>query len=102
MRTIPIEAIANQQFSVRLDNALYDITIKETRGVMSVTIARDDVVLIANSRVTAGTPLLPYQYDEIGNFVMLVEDEELPYWTNFGITQQLIYVTAAEVEGYRG
>lgn len=102
MRLIIVEAIPNQSFTVRLDDAQFDITIKETRGVMSATIIRDNVTLIENSRITAGTPILPYKYQERGNFVMITENEAIPYYDQFGNTQHLIYVEAAEVEAYRG
>lgn len=98
MRNIGIDPIPNQSFSIRLDNQRYDFVLKETRGVMSVSIARDDIQLLSNCRVCAGTPLLPYKFQEEGNFMLLTEDEDLPDWTQFGVTQSLVYLSIAEVE----
>lgn len=101
MRRIPLEAIPNQSFSVRLDDALYDITIKEARGIMAVTIVRDNVELVSGLRATAGTPLLPYRYQESGNFIITTENDEIPYYTQFGVTQNLIYASQEELEVLR-
>jgi len=101
MIDIGIAAVANQTLSVQLDVRQYDITLQEANGVMSATIARDNVTLVSNVRVTAGTPLLPYRYQEAGNFLMTVDGDALPYWDQFGVTQFLVYLTTAELAGYR-
>ena len=102
MIDLGIIAAPNQSFSVQLDGAFYDIHLREANGVMAATIARDGVTLVSASRITAGTPLLPYRYQEAGNFVMTTDDEALPYWDQFGITQFLVYLSAAEVTALRG
>jgi hypothetical protein len=101
MIDIDLAAIPNQTVSIRLDDQLYKITVRETRGVMSVDIVRDDVELVMGARIVAGTPLLPYLYQEVGNFVLLTEDEEYPYYTKFGDSQSLVYVTPAEIATLR-
>lgn len=101
MIDIALAAVANQTLSVQLDARQYVIDVREANGVMSASIARDGVPLISNVRVTAGTPLLPYRYQESGNFLMTVDGEALPYWDQFGVTQFLVYVTPAELAAYR-
>lgn len=101
MIDIDLAAIPNQTVSIRLDDQLYKITVRETRGVMSVDIVRDDEELVMGARIVAGTPLLPYLYQEVGNFVLLTEDEEYPYYTKFGDSQNLVYVTPAEIATLR-
>ena len=101
MIQLQIDPIPNQSFTVRLDNQRYDITLKETRGVMSANIARNDVELLTGARVVAGTPLLPYRYQEEGNFFLLTDAGDLPDYTKFGITQSLVYLTIEEVEAQR-
>lgn len=98
MRVISIDAIANQSFTIVQDEQRYDFVIKETRGSMSVSIARDSVELVSNIRMVNGTPLLPYKHLMEGNFFLVTEEDEYPYYTQFGITQQLIYLTVAEIE----
>lgn len=102
MKQIALEAIANQSFSIRLDNRRYDIIIKETNGVMSVSIARDNVQIVQGARIVAGFPLINYQYQESGNFIFLTENEELPDYTKFKSTQTLLYASAAELAVING
>lgn len=100
MRVINLEAIANQELSVRLDGSLYDIRIKEANGVMVADISRDSNILILGTRIVAGVPILPYKYQEKDNFILLTENDEIPYYTLFASTQSLIYLTIAEVATY--
>lgn len=102
MIDVGIAALANQSLSIQLDERFYEIELREANGVMSASITRDGVVLISNVRVTAGTPLLPYRYQEAGNFVMTTDGEAIPYWDQFGVTQFLVYLSVAEVAAYRG
>lgn len=102
MIDVGIATLANQALSIQLDERFYEIELREANGVMSASITRDGVVLISNVRVTAGTPLLPYRYQEAGNFVMTTDGEAIPYWDQFGVTQFLVYLSAAEVAAYRG
>lgn len=97
MKTIAIQAIPNQAFTVNLDSERFNFTIKETRGCMSVSITRDDIILVENIRMVAGTPLIPFKYLQEGNFFLITESQELPYYTQFGVTQQLVYLTIDEV-----
>ena len=102
MIDVGIAALANQSLSIQLDERFYEIELREANGVMSASITRDGVVLISNVRVTAGTPLLPYRYQEAGNFIMTTDGEAIPYWDQFGVTQFLVYLSAAELAAYRG
>lgn len=101
MNTIPLEPIVNQKFSTRLENSRYEITIKETRGVMAVTVVRDDVTIVDNVRAVAGAPIIPYGYLESGNFAFSTANDELPDWAKFGTTQTLVYAGSAELEVIR-
>jgi hypothetical protein len=101
MLQVPIIAAPNQSFSVRLGDLNYDITIKETRGVMCASITRDNVLIVENIRILPGRPIIPYLYKEDGNFAVYTTDDEYPYYTEFGNTQFLYYVDAAELEAIR-
>lgn len=101
MRNINLAAIPNQSLTVQLDNRIWDITIKETKGVMSATVLRDNVLLLSNQRLTPGTPLIPYEYLEDGNFFFITNDGDYPYYTEFGKTQNLIYASEAELNAIR-
>jgi hypothetical protein len=102
MQRIPLAAIPNQSFSVNLGSRAYNFTIKTTVNVMSVDITRDNIILELGARIVAGTPLLPYRYQEDGNFVITTANEEYPFYTFFGVTQFLIYASAAELAAIRG
>lgn len=101
MIDIGIAALANQALSIQLDGRFYEIELRDANGVMSASIVRDGVAIVSNMRVTAGTPLLPYRYQEAGNFIMTTEGDALPYWGQFGVTQFLVYLDAAELAAYR-
>ncbi len=101
MQLVPIQAIPNQSFTINLDNNLYGISIKETEGVMSVSIERDNVLIVENNRVPAGAPLLPYRYQEAGNFIFITANFQLPYYTKFNVTQTLVYFSTEELDAFR-
>ena len=103
MMDVGLAAVANQLLSVQLSQRQYQIAIHEANGIMAATIIRDGAVIISGARIVAGTPLLPYRYEEeeSGNFLITVDGEALPYWDQFGVTQFLVYLTAAELAAYR-
>ena len=99
---INLEATPNQSLSANLDDSRYEITLKETAGVMSVDIVRDTVTITQGARVAAGTPLIPYRYQEQGNFIFETEGGCIPFYDQFGITQFLIYASPSELVAFRG
>lgn len=101
MINVGIAAVPNQSLTVQIDDRVYDIALREANGVMSASITRDGVSVVKNVRATAGTPLLPYRYQETGNFLITTEAEAMPYYDQFGVTQFLVYVTPDELAAYR-
>ena len=101
MIEINLTPVANQSVSIKLEDSLYTLVFKEARGIMSLDVVRDNEVVIQGSRMLPNAPLIPYQYLENGNFVMLCDDEEYPNYLLFGDTQTLVYVTTAELEALR-
>jgi len=98
MQTIPLEPIPNQEFTLRLDDHSFTLRIKEASGVMVADVTIDGVEVLAATRIVAGTPLIPYRYlAGAGNFVVLTDGGELPAYAQFGVTQRLIYASAAEL-----
>ena len=97
---IPIDSVPNQNFSIVLDNNRYDISLKSSKTSTFATVTRDEVVLIQNVRCLGGTPLIPYRYlqADAGNFAFDTPNEQIPYYTNFGDTQFLVYLHATELE----
>lgn len=96
-----IQAVPNQSLSIQLDGFRYDITLKEAQGVMTASVVRDGNTLIDGVRLVSGTPVLPYRYQEQGNFVLNTEAYDLPQYLAFGVTQFLVYLSADEVAALR-
>jgi hypothetical protein len=92
MIEIDIQPIANQSFTTTLDNNFYDITIKETNGVMSSSITRNNILIQSNSRILPNLPMIPYKYQESGNFIIFTDNDEYPYYPEFGLSQSLFYI----------
>lgn len=100
MIQIPLEAIPNQSFTITINNVIYNFVIKETNGVMSCSITKNNVLLVENSRMASGMLLLPYEYMEQGdgNFFMLTYNDDYAYYTQFGVTQTLVYLTQEDLD----
>lgn len=94
---VPIQTVPNQELTTFLDNNSYDITIKETNGCMSINLVRNNVVILSGFRIVAGQPIIPYEYLEEGNFIMLTQNDDLPFYTAFNISQFLYYYSLAEL-----
>lgn len=97
MQEIPLTNEPNQQLSVRLDNTRYTLRLKEAAGVMIVDITINDAVVLRGSRVLAGEPLIPFPYLQNGNFMLITDNDALPDYREFGLTQTLLYLSNAEI-----
>ena len=94
---LPVQAVPNQVFSVTLDQSVYDITLKTVGDFIAASIVRDGTTLFTSQRVVTGTPLIPYRYQEQGNFIFLTADDAFPFYEQFNVTQFLLYFTADEL-----
>jgi hypothetical protein len=101
MQNIPIQAIPNQQFSVVLDNNRWDFTLKSTDGTISASVVRNGEVIVTNARAVSGMRILPAIYQEAGNFAIIAQNELILDYTQFGVTQFMLYLSAAELEEIR-
>lgn len=100
MIDIALQSIPNQTLSIRVDDSYYELTLKSIGNLMVASVKRDNVALFDGLRVMPNRALMPYQYQEAGNFV-LITDGEYPDYTQFGVTQSLVYLTIAEVKSAR-
>lgn len=103
MQTIDLQVIPNQQLTVVLDGILYDLTLKETNGCMSMDVTRGGVVVVQGCRCVAGQPVLPNVSMEgsFGNFAFITSAGDLPYYDQFGTTQTLVFATEVEIGAIR-
>lgn len=97
MQEIPLSSEPNQSFTLRLDGTRYGLTLKEANGCMVADVEIDGVVVLTGQRIVAGTPIIPYRYIQVGNFVLLTTDDALPDYREFGSTQSLIYASPVEL-----
>lgn len=102
MRTIALARVPNQSTSFLVNEVRFNLTIKEARGVMVADVAVAGVTILTGSRLVAGEPVIPYRYLEAGNMFLLTEGGALPTWSEFGVSQTLVYMTADEMEAVRG
>lgn len=100
----------NQSFSIQLETHQYDFLVKSINpnnvngaGVMAVSIARDSVQIVSNTRAMPLFPLIPYRYLEQGqgNFFFITLMNSYPDYNQFGITQSLLYLSETELEALR-
>ena len=97
MQIIPLQALPSQQFSVPLDNNQWDFTIQYVNGSIAVTLLLNSVPVITGMHIVGGMRIIPAEYEESGNFVLTTINYQVPDYTQFGTSQQLIYLSAAEL-----
>lgn len=101
MIEIPLQAVPNQKITTTLENNLYELTFRTCGNIMSVDIVRNSETIETGIRCEAGVPLIPYEYLEDGNFLILTQNDDYPWYEQFGITQYLVYLTFEEIGGLR-
>lgn len=103
MRSIPLQATANQSISITVERNRWDITIKAAVDSMIVDLRLNDQVIVRGLRIMPNQPMIPYRYlSTVGNFILLTVDDALPDWRRFDTDQELIYATAEEIASYVG
>jgi hypothetical protein len=103
MQIIPLQQVPRQEFSITLDGVLFNITLQAVQDCMYATISANNSVVVSGARCVASGKIIPFDYLEgaTGNFTFLTLNDELPWWTLFGNTQQLIYASASELATLR-
>ncbi|MTC15794.1 phage baseplate plug protein [Providencia alcalifaciens] len=92
MQEIPLNAVPNQRLRVSLGDDEWELTIKVARSVMLCDIKRNDDMLIQGVRVMPNQPLIPYRYlAGNGNFAFITDNDELPWWEQFGKAHYLVW-----------
>lgn len=98
MQVLPIKTLPNQQLSVILNSNQWDIFIRDVNGAISVSLSKNSVMVAENARAVAGVRILQAAYQEDGNFAIISNNQSVPDYTQFGITQFLVYISPAELE----
>lgn len=104
MMQVPITNLPNQSLSINLDQSQYDIRLHSNQdgSLTYIDIIRDNVTILSGQRAVAGFPIIPYPYLEDGNFVILTNDDDYPEYSQFGITQFMIFASQTELDAIRG
>ncbi len=98
---IRLQAIPTQSLNATRNGDRYRIVLKFDGENVNYDIFRNEINILYGFQAVAGSPLIPYQYLESGNFIFVTENDELPDYTKFGVTQFLLYVTQDELESVR-
>jgi hypothetical protein len=99
MRDIPIQAIPNQRLAFNFGQNRWELAIKDTGGCMAIDVTLNDELVIQGWRLVAGSPVIPFEYLQTnGNFWFLTDNDELPWWENFGVDQQLVFAEPGELD----
>jgi hypothetical protein len=103
MIEIDVQQIPNQEFIREVDGTRYNIRLRTFQGITLVDIKEDDEVLKYGVRACPNKPIIPYDYlTKGGNFAFICLNGDYPYYTKFGITQQLVYLTDDELKEITG
>lgn len=97
MQVVPLSSAPNQQFTVTLEGIRWGVRLVQAAGVLVADVSQEGVGLVRSSRVLAGEAIIPYAYLQTGNFIMVVNADELPTYSQFGVSQFLVYLSAAEI-----
>jgi hypothetical protein len=104
MQIITLQAIPNQTFAVTIDQTRYAITLRTIGDETYASITMNGTDLIDGVKCQPNQPIMPYPYLENGggNFSFYTQNDEYPYYENFGSTHFLLYASAAELAALRG
>lgn len=98
MIEIDVQQIPNQEFLRIIDDHRYLLKIRTFNGITLMDITIDEVPVKYGIRVIPNEYIIPYKYlTKGGNFMFVCNDGEYPFYTKFGITQQLVYLTNDEI-----
>lgn len=101
MIIVPLQAIPNQSFSIVLDNNTWGLKLKTVEDTTVVSMTLNGITVIDSARAVSGSFIIPSEYQESGNFLFTSASFQLPYFDQFGVTQALVYLNAAEMAALR-
>lgn len=58
----------------------------------------NDELILSGQRILGSSPIIPYRHlQQNGNFLLLSDGDEIPFWDRFDIDQQLVYLSYNEI-----
>jgi hypothetical protein len=97
MQILPLSAIPNQKLSSLLDGNQWDISVKLVNGAIAVSLTMNGVDVVDNARAVAGMRIIQSLYQQDGNFAIISNNQGVPDYTQFGVSQFLVYISIAEL-----
>lgn len=100
MIPIELEQVPNQNFQVTLEDDFYDLTLLTDGDITLLTVVRNNELIITNAKAVPNKDIIlsEYKFSEHGNFRFTsVDDDNYPFFSNYGISSFFQYVTKAEV-----
>lgn len=102
MQNIPIQALPSQTFTyVDPENNQWNISVQLVIAQMAFSFTLNGTPLIKNVTAVAGIRIIPYDYLENGNFVIITQSQQVPDYRQFGTTQHLLFLEAADIKAFR-
>lgn len=102
MQTIAIQAIPSQTFTyIDPSSNQWDIGIRNVASQVAFTFSLNGTLLLQNICAVAGYRIIPYDYLENGNFVLITQNYQVPDYTQFGISQTLVFLEQSDIQSFR-
>lgn len=99
MFLIPLQPVPNQEFNIVLNGKDYHIALHTIQDLTYMSCWVDGKILFHSQLCTPNNWVNPYNYVSVnGKFYFRCLEEQYPIFTQFGITQSLVFYTAEEVE----
>lgn len=100
MRQIQLQQIPNQSLSFTRDDNRWQVTIKQAVTSMIIDVVINDVPVITGVRITGDDFIIPYSYMGVlqGNLMLTTQQDFLPDFNQFGLTQKLYYWSPEEMQ----
>lgn len=98
MYLISLSPIANQTFTVTIENINYRVALRTIQGLTYMSVWADGDELFQSQLCAPNAFVNPYNYVSVsGKFYFRCSDGQYPYFKNFGNTVELYYYTAEEI-----
>jgi hypothetical protein len=101
MQQLPLQQLPNQSFAILLDGNQWNVLLKTAEDTTVASLTVNGASLLDSARCAAGAFLIPADYEEAGNFFFVTQNQQLPFYSKFNVTQSLIYISAAELAALR-
>jgi hypothetical protein len=101
MMSVPLQQLPNQSFSILLDGNQWNFLLKTANDVTVCSLTLNGTDLLDSALCVVGSFIIPCEYQEAGNFFFVTQNQQLPTWTEFTVSQALIYISQTELDALR-